>query len=483
MDDPTTTAFLDRYAPLYGGRDVLLDALNMRPRRGIRLNRLKTTPDARAELAEALEAKGALAEPIPWWKDAWMTEAEGVGNFVEHVLGYAYVQEPASMLPPLALDPQPGERVLDMCASPGSKTTQIGELMDDRGLLWANEKDKMRADWLVWNLQRWGITSALVTRGDGRRLGGVDDGFDRILVDAPCSGLGSYNLLRGPIRNWSPAMSKSLAHRQLRLLEQAYRLVKPGGVVVYSTCTVEPLENEDVCTRFLARADARIEPHGLPVSGVPVVADVDGAEVHVDVQKHALRLHRDGGLCHDFFVARFRKPEDSAAARPIPERASPADYRDSPHDRRSHAADAEERAHVRDTLAKDYSLDVGPGAFFTSKRRVYLSRADVDLERVRDLVIRVGLHLATPESGGLRLTVDGAQRFTTGIDAIEELSDADADAWLAGEAVTIPGDTGFFALQKGAMVMGAGFRGTDDRIMNTLRRSRQVPPMDAESSA
>lgn len=175
-----------------------------------------------------------------------------LGNTLEHAEGRFYIQEASSCLPPLALAPQPGETVLDMAAAPGSKSTQLAAMMKGRGLLVTNELVTSRVKKLVFNLQRCGVPNAMVTSVDGTRFGeAVPDSFDAILLDAPCTGEGTFRKDRAALDLWSLARIEEAAYLQEQLLAAAWRALKPGGRLVYSTCTLAPEENERVVARFL----------------------------------------------------------------------------------------------------------------------------------------------------------------------------------------------------------------------------------------
>ena len=170
-----------------------------------------------------------------------------------HETGRITRQEAVSMLPVLALDPEPGDVVLDLCASPGSKTTQICEHLGDSGAVIANEVISGRVNTLVSNVQRHASKSAVVVQHDGRHIPMVPgDGFDRVLVDVPCTGSGTTRKNPDVWSKWLPSSGRSLHDLQHDLLRRAIAVTKPGGRVVYSTCSLDPVENEAVVARILA---------------------------------------------------------------------------------------------------------------------------------------------------------------------------------------------------------------------------------------
>ena len=169
-----------------------------------------------------------------------------------HKTGRVTRQEEVSMLPVLALNPQPGEIILDLCASPGSKTTQICEHMGDSGAVVANEIVSGRINTLVSNIQRHSCKSSLVVQHDGRHIPMVPmEGYDRVLVDAPCTGSGTTRKNPDVWRKWIPSAGLSLHELQFDLLKRGISVTKPGGRIVYSTCSLDPIENEAVVSRIL----------------------------------------------------------------------------------------------------------------------------------------------------------------------------------------------------------------------------------------
>ncbi len=208
--------------------------------------RVNTLKISEKDLIARLENKGFRFERYRDWNAYMIVESpvKHPGATFEHSLGYYYIQDFASMIPPIVLKPRKGERILDMAAAPGSKTTQIAAMVDDSATIVANDirDDRIRA--LAGNVERVGATSVIITRGDARakRFGMT---FDRILLDAPCTGEG---VVRKTPRKREPDLREHIkfSKMQMRMVENAYRHLKDGGVMVYSTCTYNPLENEHV---------------------------------------------------------------------------------------------------------------------------------------------------------------------------------------------------------------------------------------------
>lgn len=297
-------AFEVRYRPVYGGDEALRENLRVRPRPALRVNRLRC--DDPASLLKGLRARGLAGEPVPWWPHAaYRDPDEVIGNLPEHVLGRVYGMDAASLLPALALDPEPGERVLDVAAAPGSKTGMLAELMDDAGLLVANEPDTSRLDDLAWNVQRLGLTSTVATAENGATYPAPDTGFDRVLADVPCSNLGKATPNWIP-PSWGVDQIEGLAGLQRGIAGRAVEVLRPGGVLVYSTCTTEPLENEGVVDWLLDRYPVEVEPLPVDVAGSEPVTVFDGRRFDASVED-TLRLHPADHGTEGFYVARLRK--------------------------------------------------------------------------------------------------------------------------------------------------------------------------------
>ena len=224
---------------------------------------------------------GIGANKIPWFSgpgSAWEmpfergSAEEEVKSLMAalHETGRITRQEAVSMLPVLALDPTPGQIILDLCASPGSKTTQICEHLGDSGAVIANEVISGRVNTLVTNVQRHASRAVLVVQHDGRHMPRVPgSGFDGVLVDVPCTGSGTTRKNPDVWGKWRPSSGRSLHSLQYDLLSRAIELTKPGGRVVYSTCSLDPIENEAVVARVVAGGKVRVVPCGDSLSGVP----------------------------------------------------------------------------------------------------------------------------------------------------------------------------------------------------------------------
>ena len=287
---------------------AFLRALDESAPRGIRLNGLK---------ACAATESYTAAEPIRWAENAYYLDPDSkAGSTVLHEAGAFYIQEPSAMLPAAVLDAQPGEKIIDLCAAPGGKSTQIGCAMRGTGLLVCNEPVFRRAQILSRNIERFGFPNTVVTCAFSEQLAQRwEEGFDAVLVDAPCSGEGMFRRDPATRKEWTEEKAEGCARRQREILASAARLVRPGGRLVYSTCTYNPDENEGNAAWFLnAFPDFTAEAFSAPGISAP-----DGM--------YTCYPHQIKG--EGQFTARFRKkgngqaelPADHTLLRPAPNEA------------------------------------------------------------------------------------------------------------------------------------------------------------------
>ena len=286
-----------------------------RPRAtGFRVNTLRaTTPDVR----RSLEAEGIALHGVPWKPDAfWVAPDVRAALLTSEAYQNQeiYVQNLASMVPPIALDPQPGERVLDLAAAPGSKTLQIACMMQggsaEEGEVAAVEVVKGRFFRLRANLEAQGATAVRTFLQDGTKVWRYrPEHFDRVLLDAPCSSEGRFHLSDpATYAYWSPRKIKEMARKQRRLLYSAVQCLRPGGTLVYSTCSFAPEENEAVLDKLLRKFDGalQLEPLGLELDNMrPPLDGWDGRPFKGD-HRHARRLLPTETM-EGFFVAKLVK--------------------------------------------------------------------------------------------------------------------------------------------------------------------------------
>ncbi|OPY51895.1 MAG: tRNA (cytosine(49)-C(5))-methyltransferase [Methanosaeta sp. PtaU1.Bin112] len=271
-----------------------------------RINTLKIEPE---KLLERLREEGVLFQSFEWYHLGLKLDAESPGKLLENLLGQIHIQEELSMVPPLVLDPQPGECVLDMCASPGSKTTQIAQMMQNKGLVIANEPSLARVAPLRSNCERLGVLNVAVTRYDGRNF--PRGSFDRVLVDAPCSSEGRERRGPGVLARCSRERSLDLKALQVSLLKNALRLTRAGGVVVYSTCTYAPEENELVVQEAIGESGDsgafRLEKVRIPgLKECPGITEWNGERLKDELSATA-RYYPHVNDTGGFYVAKIIK--------------------------------------------------------------------------------------------------------------------------------------------------------------------------------
>lgn len=300
---PLPEAFKRRIAAQLGeAAQAYFAALGCLPVRGLRMNPHKTPNAPIPTLVEG------LGEPVPWADHAYLLAADSAaGAHPLHEAGAYYLQEPSAMLPATLLKAQPGETVLDLCAAPGGKSTQIAAAMANAGTLVCNEPVPSRAQVLSRNLERMGVQNALVVSADPSQLAlAWPQLFDAVLVDAPCSGEGMFRRHPEARLEWDADAPARCAARQARILDCAYALLKPGGRLCYATCTFSREENEDTVAAFVARYPTMtLRPFTVPLG--------DGRVLDAPAGQVRLYPHLVAGEGH--FTALMQKEPDS---QPLP---------------------------------------------------------------------------------------------------------------------------------------------------------------------
>ncbi|MCM3756668.1 16S rRNA (cytosine(967)-C(5))-methyltransferase RsmB [Sporosarcina aquimarina] len=287
-----------RWIDQYGMKDTaeMAQANNVPPTNTARINTVQTTIEKALHQLKSEGAKVELGKVVP---EAVYCHSGNIANTYTYSKGWLTIQDESSMLPVYALDVHPGMKVLDMCAAPGGKTTQIAEHLADTGEVHAHDLHEHKLDLIEENAERLGLKSIWTSSGDSRELTDTYDAntFDRILVDAPCSGLGVIRRKPEIKYNKTEADLESLTKVQAELLETAWTLVKPGGKIVYSTCTVDKTENDGVVLQFLER-------HPEAVKLVPEFFEQEGlATPNGMLQVLPQHFGSDG-----FFAATLQKP-------------------------------------------------------------------------------------------------------------------------------------------------------------------------------
>lgn len=289
--------------------DSVLNAFTRRPTT-FRVNTLKATRDG---VVAELTAQGFVLEAVSWYADAFSLRNKSKRELIEtsvYTRGEIYVQSLSSMLPPLVLAPQPGEKICDLTAAPGSKTTQIAAMMQNTGEIVANDRSKIRLRKLVANLKLQGVQNVRTRLANGEDLWKKFPAyFDRVLVDAPCSLEGRFEAgNEKSFGDWSLRKVEFLSTIQCHLLRSAVTMTKPGGIIVYSTCTLAPEENERVIDWILQKEPdlVHVEPIELPLANVlPGMTQWEGQNFSAQV-RHTIRV-LPSELMEGFFLAKLRK--------------------------------------------------------------------------------------------------------------------------------------------------------------------------------
>jgi 16S rRNA C967 or C1407 C5-methylase (RsmB/RsmF family)/NOL1/NOP2/fmu family ribosome biogenesis protein len=473
-------AYRDRTRALLGTEaDAFLAVYDRSAVAGLRVNPAKITLD------ELRRRTGWRLDPVPWcpggaYLDA--DHAERPGAHPYHAAGLYYLQEPSAMAVAEAMRVTPGQRVLDVAAAPGGKSTHLAGLLDGRGvvghgLLVANEIHPARIKALGENLERWGAPNVVITNADPDRLGGA---FDRVLLDAPCSGEGMFRRDPAAVAEWSPERVLGSAGRQLRILRSVAPRVAPGGLLLYSTCTFNREENERVVAAFLAEhpgwslvdipKPGGIAP-GLPLdtpgpsSQAPELTPVaerftapshgrhpeQGTDPNRSPTTRMARLwpHRLAGEGHT--LALLRAPGDE----PEPDEA----VGQRPGVATELSASAAWRSLAGTTLATDPSERWGGSLRLDGDRLMLTPPGTDDLDLGQARVVRRGLWLATVKPGrvepshalALALRADDAANRL-------DLTVAEAGAYLAGHPVSAVGAPGWVLVTVDGFPLGWGKR-------------------------
>lgn len=288
--------FIEKYQNLLGEEESskFFAAIDGASKKGFRLNPLKNNYQ---------KVHYSLDEPIEFTKDGYYGEVSGRDS--EWTAGYVYSQDPSAMYPAVSLDVKPGEKVLDLCAAPGGKSTALASMLGDKGLLVANEISKSRAKDLRENLERWGATNVVVTNESPDRLAKkLPEFFDKILVDAPCSGEGMFRKDPDAMQYWSPEYVLTCQARQKEILIEAMKMLKPGGEIVYSTCTYSPEEDEEIVAWLVENYNLKIEPIKL-YSGMSV-GRPEWIKSKLPELKDTIRLWFQDGVGEGQFVAHLK---------------------------------------------------------------------------------------------------------------------------------------------------------------------------------
>lgn len=399
-------------------------AISQQPlRKSVRVNTLKISV---ADFLARTAQYGWRLTPVPWCAGGFWIERDDeslpLGSVAEHLSGLFYIQEASSMLPVTALfaAAPDAQQVMDMAAAPGSKTTQLAALMHNRGAILANEYSASRVKVLHANISRCGVSNVALTHFDGRVFGAaLPEQFDAILLDAPCSGEGVVRKDADALRNWTLASTEAIAATQRDLIDNAFHALRPGGVLIYSTCTLNTIENQQVIAWLLARYPDAIEILSLQdlFAGAEAALTPEG---YLHVFPH----------CFDsegFFVARLRKTA-SVPALPAPGyKLGKLPF--APASRKLSAEVMQAAAKVG--LQWDESLTL-----WQRDKELWLFPASAEqwLNKVR--FSRIGLKLAETFSKGYRWQHEAVMALARPDASLAfALNEAEAESWYRGQDI------------------------------------------------
>lgn len=270
----------------------------------LRVNTLKYNIQ---DLMRLFREKNIKFERVPYYPDGLIiknVKEKDIQKLDIYEKGYVYFQSLSSMVPPLVLNPKPGEKVLDMTSAPGSKTTQMACMMKNEGAILANELDKIRCERLKYNVQVQGASIVEVVNGRGEKLGDNYEGkFDKVLLDAPCSGEGRF-VVTNPMtyRSWSKRTVNDLVKLQKKLLTSGFKALKPGGTLVYSTCTINKDENEFILDWALKNLDVKLENTNIEIKD-----SIPGFNEGIDKSINKSIKILPSKVMEGFFVSKFIK--------------------------------------------------------------------------------------------------------------------------------------------------------------------------------
>ena len=450
------------YLPAHLSLDDFIAACRRPLRRSVRVNTLKMSVE---EFQRQCARKGWELTAIPWCEEGfWLTRpseeesALAIGNTDLHLSGAMYVQEASSMLPPVALrtEVQHSDAVLDMASAPGSKTSQIAAMMNNQGVLVANELSSSRLKVLAATLKRMGVGNCALSHFDGVIFGDyMYECFDSILLDAPCSGEGTVRKDADALKNWSIESNIDIAAVQKALIKSAFYALKPGGTLVYSTCTLTPLENQHVCEYLLDTFPNCVEVQ-------PLDCLFDGADKATTSEGY-LHVWPQTYDSEGFFIAKFKKIASS----------------DNPNLKVKKGAfpfaefDKKQSQAFMQTIKKQFGLKSLPGTLMQRDKELWLFPDGFDELQDKIKYSRLGIQLGVIHKGGVRLAHEFATVFGQDCDKnTYEMTASQANDYFNGKDIRLEKpvqDNGEVVLLLCGCPVGLG-KWQKNKIKNSLPR-------------
>jgi len=400
-------------------------------------------------------------EPIPWTKAGFWIERDdrnqALGKHFLHTAGYFYIQEASSMLPPEILKPQKGDFVLDMAAAPGSKTVQMASLMKNQGIIVANEPELKRLKALVTNLDRMGVQNVLLTKKEGQVFSRYfPNFFDKILLDAPCSGEGTIRKDRQALENWSQKKVEVMVKLQKVLMFYAFKSLKAGGEMVYSTCTLSYEENEEVVQNLLEKF-----PGNACIQKIKVLPQILIKKYHQELAG-TLRVWPHLSNTEGFFVAKIKKQfptEESEIL--IGRRRSPFK-----------AISKKTWQELHNYLFRSFNIKLeNKDGFYERNHEIWLRPTEAEKIASRIILERQGVLLGKNYSGVIKLTSEGALFFAENFNptkGVIDLSEEEVQDFLSGRDFYRAASQDVLCRYKNIFI-GYG-KGMGNKIKNKLPR-------------
>ena len=388
------------YLPEHLTLDDFLNACRRPLRKSVRVNTLKMSVE---EFKRHAAQKNWQLTAIPWCDEGFWLERPNdeeqnlaLGNTDLHLSGAMYVQEASSMLPPMALKQslKTSNTVLDMASAPGSKTSQLAALMNNQGVLVANELSSSRLKVLSATLKRMGVGNCALSHFDGVVFGNyMFECFDSILLDAPCSGEGTVRKDSDALKNWSIESNITIAQVQKDLIKSAFYALKPGGTLVYSTCTLTPLENQQVC-------DALLEEFGEYIAPEPLNDLFPGAE-KATTDEGYLHVWPQTFDSEGFFIAKFKK-HSSCENQNLKVKKGAFPFTDF---------DSKQQSAFMSSLKKQFGLTSLPGTLMQRDKELWLFPDEFEAIQNKIKYARLGIQVGVIHKNGVRLAHEFATVF------------------------------------------------------------------------
>jgi len=295
----------ERFKKLVEDHEAFFEYSEKPLRKALRINNIKAV---KHELVGQLEEQDIKLSKIPWTRDGYWIEGDA-SDTVEYFLGHYYIQEASSMIPPEVLNPSREDFTLDAAAAPGGKTTQLADLMENKGCIIANEIDARRRASLRFNLSKHGVLNTIVASMDFSREVRTKQKFSRILLDAPCSCEGQFRKNPESLIQWSPTKIERCSRLQKKMIDNALQLLGNNGILVYSTCTLAPEENEEVVDYALKKGDVMIEHLGRQNFKYRKGVTEWNNKIFSKEVEHCARIYPQDNDSEGFFLAKMVKCE------------------------------------------------------------------------------------------------------------------------------------------------------------------------------